>query len=138
MKWAWVTGGEPTDHDLQPLVDVLRSCGLKIAVAIAGVRSVKMGEAWGGVDFISVSPHSRSVGVVRGDQVNLVPGLNGLTWLDCDYIAEQHGEKFTHRYLTPMADREGRPQEMARCVQWVNCHPGWRLGIQAHKMWGLP
>lgn len=138
VQWAWITGGEPTDHDLWPIISAVRSCGLKVAVATAGVREVKLGSAWGGADFLSVSPHSREFVQRRGDQINLVPGLNGLTWEDVDAIADDCGGNFSHRYLTPMADREGRVQHLERCIQWVQCHEGWRLGVQAHKMWRLP
>lgn len=131
-EWVWITGGEPTDYDLLPLLAGLRRAAphARIAVATSGVRS--MPEA---VDFLSVSPHGLDGWKQRtGDQLNLVPGLNGLTWHDCEEIAER-AERFTHRWLTPCA---GDPDQLSRCVQWVHAHPGWRLGIQAHKAWRLP
>src|SRR6185295_1720730 len=67
VDWVWITGGEPTYLDLQPLIDQLYSVGLRVALATAGTRSVKKGRyyevvngksVWNaGYDFVSVSPH---------------------------------------------------------------------------------
>src|SRR4051794_10222123 len=35
--WVWLTGGEPTDHDLEPLVDGLHTIHCSVALATAGV-----------------------------------------------------------------------------------------------------
>lgn len=140
-KWVWITGGEPTDHDLKPLVELLRKFGgVRIAVATAGMKPVQMGLSWGGVDFVSVSPHRIDGGWLlrRGDQVNLVPGLNGLTLAqiaEADDAGEFSG--FAHRFVTPFADREGRSEKVKECVEFVSTRKDWRLGIQAHKQWGV-
>lgn len=131
-EWVWITGGEPTDHDLIPLLAELRSmpASPRIALATAGTRLMPAV-----VDFLSVSPHALAGWNQRsGDQINLVPGLNGLTWEDCEEIASST-ERFTHKWITPCA---GEPDTFQRCLQWVQTHPGWRLGVQAHKHWRLP
>lgn len=115
--WAWVTGGEPTDRDLGPLADALRSAGFKLALATAGTRPV--GPGW---DWISVSPHMPGRPAQwSGHEVKLVFGLNGLDPAACDprdYLS------FPYRYASDRA--------------WVDANPGWRLFHQAHKFWGLP
>lgn len=144
LEWCWITGGEPTDHDIAPLVEAVRECGLKVALATAGVREVKRGLCqMGGVDFLSVSPHD--VGKWnhrRGDQLNLVFGLNGLSPTDPALIAAVDGcwRNFNHCYATPMTDREGRVdrQSLELCRLWVDTRHGWKLGHQAHKGWNLP
>lgn len=139
--WVWVTGGEPTDHDLLPLFAELRRAGFRIALATAGARDLPGGVVQGGPDFVSVSPHTFSEKWLkrRGDQLNLVPGLNGLRLADLDEATiAQCVDGFPHRFVTPLwytpADRVERVGE---CVEWVQRHPGFRLGIQAHKLWGL-
>jgi organic radical activating enzyme len=83
--WVWITGGEPTDHDLVPLFAALRRGGFRIAVATAGTRLVPQGSCWDGVDFLSVSPHSVSSWMQKsGSQINIVPGLNGLKLKEID------------------------------------------------------
>lgn len=139
VEWAWVTGGEPTDQPLEELFGVIRSRGLKVALATAGTREVARGWS-GGPDFLSVSPHSVDHWVQRsGDQLNIVPGLNGLR-IDAGLIAAVDAceGNFTHRYCTPLADREGRLVNLRECEMFVNRRAWWRLGFQAHKLWGVP
>ena len=141
-RWAWLTGGEPTVHDLTPLVEELRRYGFRVALATAGVRPVRYGfgpaAEPGGVEFVSVSPHRIDASWVQrsGDQLNVVPGLNGLKLSDLDGV-DVSG--FSYRFVTPFwygpADRAER---VAECAAWVAAHPGWRLGIQAHRTWSLP
>lgn len=141
VDWAWITGGEPTDHDLAPLVNALHERGFKVAIATAGVREVASGLAWGGVDFLSVSPHDPARWMVRrGDQLNLVPGLNGLSLTDPTLLAILADKEvyFSHRYVTPLW---GDPASLEACRWWVQCRRGWKLGVQAHKAgagWGVP
>lgn len=143
VKWVWITGGEPTIHDIAPLIAELRRYGFRIALATAGMRPVVRGwanqiedgqtVATAGVDFLSVSPHILDAKWVcrRGDQVNLVAGLNGLR---LESAAGMDFGGFSYRYVTPC---DGRPETLRECVDWVLAHPEWRLGVQAHKLWGL-
>jgi 7-carboxy-7-deazaguanine synthase len=139
VRWAWVTGGEPTDHDgLTPLVEELRRAGFYVALATSGIRPVTMGRkpGAGGVDFLSVSPHDPARWVQRwGCQLNLVFGLNGLTPESVEpHLSGMHPATFPHCYATPC---DGRPETLAVCVEFVRRHPGFRLGAQAHKQWRL-
>lgn len=136
IQWVWVTGGEPTDHDLSPLVRELRSLRLSLALATAGGRSLPPRYEPGGFDFVSVSPHDPAKWVQRsGTQLNVVPGLNGFSLADFVPLLREFGHAFAHRFVTPCA---GKPETVAECVGWVSGNPGWKLGVQAHKLWGLP
>lgn len=142
-KWVWITGGEPTDHDITPIVKGCHYIELKVALATAGVRSVNwMGndvqgyDAFCAVDFVSVSPHAMDSSWVqrKGDQVNIVPGLNGLSLKD---VEGTDVKGFQHKYVTPYHNGTNW-ENLQECIDWVRCHEGWRLGIQAHKLWELP
>jgi 7-carboxy-7-deazaguanine synthase len=37
-RWVWITGGEPTDHDLKPLLKALRGAQYSTALATSGSR----------------------------------------------------------------------------------------------------
>lgn len=128
-EWVWITGGEPTDHDdLGALLRALACEDYKVALATSGVRPARYP-----VDFLSVSPHDFKVWVFRrGSQLNLVPGLNGLRLEDWPEGADVG---FTYRYVTPLC---GSAESLAECLAWVRQRPGWRLGVQAHKQWGVP
>jgi 7-carboxy-7-deazaguanine synthase len=140
-EWVWVTGGEPTDHDLAPLVAAVKKYGFRVALATSGVKPVPRGDAAGvglcGFDFVSVSPHRVDGSWVlrRGEQLNFVPELNGLDWHAMDGV-DVSG--FAHKFITPVWDNEtGRARQVRDCADWLAAHRGWRLGIQAHRYWGV-
>jgi len=140
-EWVWVTGGEPAVHALAPLCGRLHALGFRVALATSGIREVPRGNApavgLAGFDFVSVSPHKVDESWVlrRGEQLNVVPGLNGLT-LDAFEGVDVSG--FVARFVTPCWYGPGdRMERVAECAEWVRAHPGWRLGIQAHKAWGI-
>ena len=127
-EWVWITGGEPLDQDVSELVDALAFIG-HVAIATSGSRRMPQLTS---VKFVSVSPHHTPdrLLVREGDQLNLVPGLNGLSlrdWRDFD------ARGFRHRYVTPMGGR----RNLDEAVQFVREHEGWKLGVQAHKVWGI-
>jgi organic radical activating enzyme len=126
--WVWLTGGEPTDHDLGPLIDLLATTGFRVALATSGVRLVPM--PWvKQINWLSVSPHAVTAVQKFGHELKVVPGLNGLSWADMAVIdAEWHS--FPWRYVQPLWGSDG----MA-CINFVQTHPGWRMTAQAHKAW---
>jgi hypothetical protein len=139
-QWVWVTGGEPAVHDLRPLYAELRRAGFRVALATSGVREIgPAGSAAGGPDFVSVSPHrfDGSWVVRRGDQVNVVPGLNGLTLTHLDAAPAGWFAGFANRFVTPCWYCPNGTTNAGEVVEWVTRHPGWRVGIQAHKHWGI-
>lgn len=141
-KWYWITGGEPADHDLWPLLQELRSSG-HIALATSGTKS--LGASGRLVEFLSVSPHSIPDKLIlhRGSQINLVPGLNGLKLSDWESFSFH---AFSHHYVTPIGAPDGTrtpligdsTNNISDCLEWIDKHPEFRLGVQAHKVWGLP
>jgi organic radical activating enzyme len=147
VKWVWLTGGEPTIHNLQPLLSELHSVGLRVALATAGVAKVRRGMGMAqeesmppkieeGFDFVSVSPHHIDNNFVqrRGEQVNLVFGLNDLTPEECEPVRKELEAGFSDRFVTPC---DGKPETFQQCLDWVYRYGGWRIGNQAHKQWGL-
>lgn len=132
-EWVWVTGGEPSLYDLWPLLESLRLVG-RVAVATNGRRPLRTAGRL--VDFLSVSPHGppSELALTGGAQINLVPGLGGLRladWEGFDFGG------FGHRWVTPFWYGPDRPERVRECVEWVERHPSFRLGVQAHKAWGL-
>lgn len=145
--WVWLTGGEPTIHDLNPLVAGLHKMDFRVALATAGINPVVRGRGYvrekgvstevDGVDFVSVSPHKMDASWVqrRGEQINLVFGLNGLTPDQCRPYRQEMEKGFDTRFVTPMY---GNSASEEQCRQWVWQYPGWRIGLQQHKVWGVP
>ena len=139
-SWVAVTGGEPADHDLAPLLQELRLCG-RIALATSGMKG--LGAAGRLVDFLSVSPHGQpnELKILSGAQLNLVPGLNGLR-LDDWHTFNFDFSRFEHRWVTPLHSELGNAKYMADCLRFIRMRAfaggaSWRLGVQAHKLWGI-
>lgn len=134
--WVWITGGEPTDHELRPLLRRLKSKGYSTAVVTSGVR--RLIEP---VDWLSISPHSSDPEQFQqryGDEVKIVDGLNGLD-LD-EWVAKNpdSDNDFLYRYVQPLwKDGAECPESMARCLAFLKKHPNWALSRQDHKIWGV-
>lgn len=132
-RWVWVTGGEPTDHDLQDLLGVLDAGGHRVALATSGCREVIRP-----VDWLSVSPHDMEpLRQPYGQELKLVDGLNGL---DPEAWAQVYDREvdFFYRYVQPVtvAGKED-PESLARCLDFIRRRPGWALSRQDHVAWGL-
>jgi organic radical activating enzyme len=134
--WVWITGGEPTDHDLRPLLTALKRAGFATAVATSGVRRVIPP-----VDWLSVSPHSADPGQFHqryGNELALCEGLNGLD-LDAWHAAWPDDKTdFMYRYVQPLwINGREDPASLERCKAWLKGHPRWALSRQDHKHWGV-
>lgn len=136
VEWIWITGGEPSDQDLWLLIkEIKKYCTKqKFAVATSGVRAMSQVA----FDFISVSPHGtpKDLRIHRGDQINLVPSLGGLClddWSDYNFSG------FQHKWITPVYsnDKDLMNDSLKKCIKWIDDNPDFKLGIQAHKVWGI-
>jgi 7-carboxy-7-deazaguanine synthase len=122
-----VTGGEPMLQLDGALVDALHSVGFEIAAETNGTLP-----ATAGVDWICVSPKAGTQVVQRsGDELKLVWPQDGI---DPEPLLEWD---FRHFLIQPL-DGPEREASTAAAIAYVMAHPRWRLGLQAHKLIGLP
>lgn len=153
-QWVWVTGGEPTDHDLRPLLGMIKGMGMSTAVATSGVARLIPP-----VDWLSVSPHSSDPAKFQqryGNEVKLIDGLNGL---DMEEWASAWDTRvdFLYRYvqpastdvgcrtcgaLTPCGHKAGHrwstdPASLERCLAFLRKRPRWALSRQDHHEWAV-
>ena len=130
-RWVWITGGEPADFDLRPLISALRSRPVSIAVATSGHKRVIPP-----VDWLSVTPHDLAKQVQRyGNEVKLVDCLD--TNLDEIQEEPQLGG-FMYRYVQPLSVAGAEsPESLERCKRFVRRFPNWALSRQDHVHWGL-
>jgi organic radical activating enzyme len=133
-RWAWLTGGEPTDHDLAPLLRGLRAAEFSTALATSGVRRFIPP-----VDWLSVSPHGNALMQRYGSEIKLVDGLGGL---DLErWYAENPDDTtdFMYRYVQPLSiDGVESPASLKRCLEFVRARPNWSLSRQDHHYWSVP
>lgn len=139
-RWVWVTGGEPADRDLRPLLTGLKSAGMSTAVATSGVKRVIPP-----VDWLSVSPHSADPSKFQqryGSEIKLADGLNGLSLNEWYAAFPDDQTDFMYRYVQPLwigDAQSGRedPESLRRCLAFLRGHPNWALSRQDHKAWGV-
>lgn len=129
-RWVWITGGEPTDHDLKPLVRALRKERYSIALVTSGVRRVIQE-----VDWLSVSPHG-AISQRYGHEVKLVDGLNGLDLEEWNEKNPDDTTDFMHRYVQPLTiDKAESPSSLKRCLSFLRSRPNWSMSRQDHRFW---
>lgn len=134
--WVWITGGEPSDHDLRPLLGELKRAGFSTAVASSGVRRIIAP-----VDWLSISPHSAEPGAFvqrYGNEIKLVDGLGGLSLEDWAAAWPDDRTDFMYRYVQPEWRDDGEcPESLARCKAFMRTRPRWSLSRQDHKHWAV-
>jgi 7-carboxy-7-deazaguanine synthase (Cx14CxxC type) len=121
------TGGEPLLQLDDPLIEAVRTAGFRIAVETNGTVA-----APGGIDWLCVSPKAGTTLVQRrGQELKLVYPQQ-----DARPEMFEHLD-FAHFFLQPMDGPDlRRNTELA--VAYCLDHPRWRIGLQTHKLMGLP
>ncbi len=133
-RWLWLTGGEPTDHDLEPLVRALRARNFSIALASSGHRQV-VAE----VDWLSISPHDPAKWVqTRGSEMKIVPELNGFRIEDFRRAHPDEHTDFEYRFVQPLSlGKSEDPESLRACLEFVRQNPNWSLSRQDHHYWNV-
>jgi 7-carboxy-7-deazaguanine synthase len=122
-----MTGGEPLLQVDAPLIAALKARGFELAVETNGTLP-----APDGLDWICVSPKAGSEVVQRaGDELKLVWPQPGI-----DPEALERWD-FDHFIVQPM-DCAAHEAARAAAVALVMARPRWRLGLQTHKLLGIP
>jgi 7-carboxy-7-deazaguanine synthase len=125
--YAVCTGGEPLLQVDAHLVDALKSEGFEVALETNGTQPLPTR-----FDWVCVSPKAGQELVLRtGNELKLVFPQPTLT---PDKVA---GLDFGHFYLQPM-DGPARADNTAAAARYCLENPQWRLGLQNHKVAGLP
>jgi organic radical activating enzyme len=129
---AVITGGEPTDHDLVPLVDLLHSYGMRVHLETSGVRAIEGCP----VDWLTVSPKELNYPQRTGHTLKVVvrPG-----WGWQEITALDRETTFFHRYLQPMTALDGTNNlsEVIGLLATGSAGARWALSTQAHRTWGV-
>ena len=121
------TGGEPLLQLDTPLIDALHAKGFEIAIESNGTQVAPPG-----IDWICVSPKAAApLLLTHGNELKLV-FPQPLAMPD----RFEHLD-FEHFFLQPM-DGPDRDANTQAAIAWCLANPQWRLGLQTHKITGLP
>ena len=122
-----LTGGEPTEQNILPLLQTLKAAGYTIHIETNGYKDTDVSL----IDFVTVSP-KRCVSpqmLAKADVIKLVVGqdtdLNDLQ----KYFAYQNAK--TQIYLQPQSNLQ---ENIDLCVKIIKQNPFLRLSLQTHKM----
>lgn len=122
-----ITGGEPTLHDLGPLVKALKSAGKYVCLETNGTNPVPA--EWG-IDWITASPKPDSSYVLccHADELKYV--------VDSAFEAAVVSTEAVPPQRVYLQVESGREESAARAYQIVMENPQLqlRVGIQLHKM----
>lgn len=136
-KTICLTGGEPTDHDLPPLVSMLRDAGHRVHLETSGVRFV---DGWP-LDWITVSPKVPALQLRQksGHTLKVVvrPDWSLLEIWERLHAFEEE-TTFFHRYVQPLTSPTGN--DAPRVVEMLMSDKNtgnWALSTQAHRTWGI-
>jgi len=126
-RFVVFTGGEPLLQLDDALLDAVHARGFEAAVETNGTLP-----APAALDWICVSPKAGADLVQRhGDELKLIWPQPGL---DPEALAQL---QFRHFLVQPM-DGPDRLANTRAAIDWCLAHPHWRLGLQTHKMIGIP
>lgn len=122
-----ITGGEPTLHDLGPLVRELKKLGKYVTLETNGTNPVP--DEWG-IDWVTVSPKPGSNYAIncRADELKYV--------VDDDFeIGVIQAERVPLRRIYLQVE-SGRPESATRAFTLVTMNPDLhlRVGVQLHKV----
>jgi 7-carboxy-7-deazaguanine synthase len=121
------TGGEPLLQLDENLVAALHDFGFQIAIETNGTRLPPRG-----IDWICVSPKARAGLVLRsGDELKLIFPQEGAEPERFEQL------DFDHFFLQPLDDA-ARAWNTQLALRYCLEHPQWRLGLQTHKLLGIP
>ena len=126
-RFVVFTGGEPLLQLDAALVAACHNRAFEVAIETNGTRMPPPG-----VDWVCVSPKTAASWLLReGHELKLVYPHPELDPAGCIALP------FRHFVLQPL-DGPGREANTAAAAAYCLSHPSWRLGLQTHKLIGLP
>lgn len=121
------TGGEPLLQLDQPLCDAVHEKGFEISIESNGTLPAPEG-----VDWICVSPKSTAQVVqTSGHELKLV-------YPQADAPPEKFANLAFDNFILQPMDGPDRLANTQACTDYCLAHPQWRLGLQTHKIVGIP
>lgn len=132
-----ITGGEPFDRDLSPLVGLFVECGVQVHIETSGTKSIPFLITSSPKIWITVSPKLGCLeeSLFRADEIKLLVDEK----FDSTFI-----EVYLCKYKQAILWLQPVNQEHAiidtnlqRCIELVKKYPACRLSMQSHKIWSV-
>ncbi len=138
VKNVCVTGGEPFDHNLKPLLTMLSNNEINISIETSGTKEIPedLFEFFPGL-HLSVSPKWGYLPKVLAiaDDIKLL--VDATFHLD-EKMEEDIKSAYGHVFLQPINHIHSIDEaNKQKCMDILSSHPDWRLSVQLHKYLGL-
>jgi 7-carboxy-7-deazaguanine synthase len=130
FSWTAISGGEPLEQNVEPLIWALQRKGKKIRVETSGMaRRIE-----GPIDYVRVSPKEPRPRLTKQDW-----GLElSVVWTGAeDLQAWENFGNFAMRTLQPLWRPDGT-SNVQECIAICMERPIWQLSVQIHKFIGIP
>jgi 7-carboxy-7-deazaguanine synthase len=130
-RWCVLTGGEPTLQVDKALLDALHAAGWLVSMESNGTT---ISESHDLVEWLTISPkHGVELKRFRANELKVIHPAG---WSEEELLAM--GKIFQSQlYIQPL-DCQDKVGPLKACIEFVMKHPQWRLGLQTHKICGLP
>jgi len=128
-KFAVITGGEPTLHNINVLVDKLKEKNFYTAIETAGTNPLPIN-----IDWVCFSPKKFKNPIPQTYQIAdelkvIIFQKSDLNW------ALEHEKKLTNKncnlYIQPEWSKKDK--NLPFILEFLEQNPRWRLSIQSHK-----
>jgi len=128
-----ITGGEPSLHNLVPLVRALKDEKKYIAIETSGTNPLPRG-----IDWVCLSPKKFKKPIedaykCANELKVVICHPSDLNW------AKEHAKKLNkdvELYLQPEWSRSDK--RMNNIIDFINENPEWKLSLQTHKFLNIP
>jgi len=132
-KIVIITGGEPTQYNLEKLTKALKKHELEIYLETSGAYRI-LGE----FDWICVSPKKRQLPL--DENLQKANELKVIIYNHHDFIfaeaMKQKVNKDCHLFLQPEWSK--KEEYLPLIIDYIKKHPEWRLSLQTHKYIHIP
>ena len=128
-----ITGGEPSLHNLAPLVTALKDEKKYVAIETSGTNPLPKG-----IDWVCLSPKKFKKPIedaykCANELKVVICHPSDLNW------AKEHAKKLNKNvelYLQPEWSRSDK--RMNNIIDFINDNPEWKLSLQTHKFLNIP
>ena len=138
-SWVSICGGEPSMHNLKPIVSELKNKGFKCAVETSGTET---GHINTDLDWITVSPKIGMPGkkIVKNDAISCADEIKFVISEENDFDKLDYflaNFKFKDNCIICLQPISQNKRATTLCIDSCKQN-GWRLSIQCHKYVGFP
>lgn len=133
-KFVVITGGEPSLHNIDGLVQILQKNNIYTAIETAGTNAIPENINWICFSPKKFKPPVDQIYQIADELKVVIFNSSDLTW------ALEHEKKITNKNCQLYVQPEWSKMEknMPMILDFLKENPNWRLSLQTHKFINIP